>query len=249
MMKTTRKSSPLKKIIIVFLIIGVLSTVGWLYFVDNQPQEKKETHTSAPKKAPIKEEIQRATCDGADANATNGTFCAPDVGVRLAVPDIFKGKIQKIDNYAVTTQNKTTDQATTFGTSEITYEATLKGQDDTYTLTIAKEPLRNFRPQSYAPTLFNKDTKQMYYFTLDGIKDKEVESTTLGGIKFYNHGTGAVGFVSNIHTGVVDDKIIVVSLVTKQPGDPETHHYLLDPADYNTMLNQYNAGIKALKIV
>jgi hypothetical protein len=248
-MKKVQKGFPLKTIIIVFVSIGILSIVGWLYFINNQPQEKKETHTSTPKKAPIKKEIERATCEGADASATNGIFCAEDVGLRLAVPDVFKGKIQKINNYTVTTQNKATDQAVTFGTSEVAYEATLKGKDDSYTLTIAKEPLRNFRPQTYAPSLFNKDTKQMYYFSLEGERDKEVESTTLGGVKFYNHGTGDVGFVSNIYTGVVDDKILVVSLVTKQPGDPATHNYLLDPADYNTMLNQYNSAIKALKVV
>lgn len=246
--KTKKRFSPVK-ILIVFVAIGLLSTAGWLYYVNNQPP-KKETHTSAPKKVPAKKVIERVTCEGADASATNGTFCAADVGLRLAVPDIFKGKIQKIDNYAVTTQDKTTDQAAAFGTSEVAYEATLTGKDDSYSLTISKEPLRNFRPKSYAPSLFNKDTKQMYYYGLDGTKDKEVESTTLGGIKFYNYGAGDAGFVSNIYSGVLDDKIIVVSLVTKQPlGDPATHTYLLDPADYNTMLNQYTAGIAALKIV
>jgi hypothetical protein len=248
-MKTTKKGFSFVKILIVFVTISLLATVGWLYLVSQQPQPKPQTHTDTSKKAPIKKEIERATCEGADASATNGIFCAEDVGLRLAVPDVFKGKIQKINNYTVTTQNKATDQAVTFGTSEVTYEATIKGKDDSYTLTIAKEPLRNFRPQTYAPSLFNKDTKQMYYFSLEGERDKEVESTTLGGVKFYNHGTGDVGFVSNIYTGVVDDKILVVSLVTKQPGDPATHNYLLDPADYNTMLNQYNSAIKALKVV
>jgi prepilin-type N-terminal cleavage/methylation domain-containing protein len=244
-MKTSDKGFSIVEIIMAVVIVGLLSAVGWLY-ISNQSHEQSSPKGSPTNTSAKKVDTKKDKCSGGDITAKSGTFCAEDVGLHLSVPDVFKGKIKKINNYTVMTQNTIQEQGKVFGKSETAYEATLTGKNDTYSLTIAVEPLRNFRPKSYTPSLFNRDTGQMYYID----SSKEAESTILDGVKFYNYGIGDAGSVSSIYMAVINDRIVVVSLVSQQQlGDPATRNYILDEAAYQTMFNQYKAGISSLKVV
>jgi len=242
-MATKQKGFSAVEVIIVLVIIGIIAALGWLYFSNMQTSEEKDAQSS---NQDTKQPDTLGKCKDGSIAAENGTFCSTDVGLSVQVPEAFKGKLAKIDNYTVYTQNTIAEEPKAFGKSDTAYEATIKGTDDEYNLIIAKEPLRNFRVKSYVPALFNKNTKQIHYDSQfsDG---READSVVLDGVKFYNYGGGDAGFTNTIYAAVINDKIIVVSLTSNQKiGDPATTHYV---QDVDTLFTQFKERIKSLKVV
>ena len=238
-MRTDQKGFSAVEIVLVIVVVGLIALLGWLYFSKMQASKSGDTNSS---KQETKQTDQQDKCTNGSDSAENGTFCSEDVGISMQVPDAFKGKILPIENYTVYTQDTISEEPKIFRVSDTAYEATIKGPNDQYSLTIAKEPLRNFRVNSYVPALFNKDSKQIHY--QDG---KEVESVELDGAKFYNYGEGDAGTLTSIYTAVINDKVIVLSLYTKQElGDSATRNYVLDNS---VLFNQFKERIKSLKVV
>ena len=238
-MRTSQKGFSAVEIILVIVVVGLIATLGWAYF--SKTQDSKNIGTDPSKKEANQTSQQDKCADGSDS-AENGTFCSEEVGISVQMPDAFKGKIKPIENYTVYTQNTINEEAKIFRVSDVAYEASIKGANDQYSLTIAKEPLRNFRVKSYNPAFFNRDTKQITY--QDGT---EVESVTLDGIKFYTYGGGDAGFMNTVYAAVINDQLVVVSLASvQQLGDPATRHYVLD---VETLFAQFKERIKSLKVV
>ena len=237
-MKTYQKGFSVVEIILVGLIVvGLLGTLGWVYL--SKMQEKDNNANSSKQET---NQTNQDPCRDDSDDAGNGTFCSTDIGISVQVPDAFKGKIAPIENYTVYTQSSINEEPKIFRVSDVAFEGTLKGTNDQYSLTISKEPLRDFRVKSYNPAFFNKSTKQITY--QDGT---EVESVTLDGTKFYTYGGGDAGSMNTVYAAVIDNALVVVSLDAKQElGDPATRNYILDA---DTLFNQFKDRIKSLKVV
>jgi prepilin-type N-terminal cleavage/methylation domain-containing protein len=238
-MKANQKGFSAIEIILVIVVVGLIATLGWVYF--SKIQNTKDAGTDSSKQE-ANQTSQQNKCAGGSDSAENDTFCSEQIGVSVQVPDAFKGKILPIENYTVYTQNTINEEPKIFRVSDTAYEATIKGPNDQYSLTIAKEPLRNFRVKSYRPAFFNRDTKQITYEN-----GTEVESVTLDGTKFYTYGGGDAGFMNTVYAAVIDSHLVVVSLTSAQQlGDPTTRHYILD---VETLFTQFKERIKSLKVV
>lgn len=233
-MQTSSKGFSIIEIIIAIVVISLLGAISWLYFSKTQPAvqtaDTKQTQSPSPKEDP---------CKDGSSTAKNGTFCAKDVGISVRIPDIFKDKFQKIDNYDVMTQNSFTDNGVVFGKSEIAYQATVKHPHEDLSLIISKEPLRNFRVKSLAPALFNKDTKEVRYQD----SNKEADSVVLDGHTFYTYSVGDAGSLSQTYITVIDDKLLVLSLVSQQQLGPYT--YVVDSTE---LVKQFKELVKTLKL-
>lgn len=222
--------------LIVVVIIGLIGLVGWIYF----------SKTQQPKSTPPPPQATKVEkCKDATTSAINGTFCSSEVGISMQVPDLFKAKLEQTSNYEIFTQNTLNETPSAFGMSDIVYQAAIKGEHDEYKLTIAKEPLRNFRLKTLAPALFSKDSQKAHY--IESNNQREVESINLDGTKFYTYAVGDAGMTTSSYMAIINNKIIIISLSSaQQPGNPETRNYLQDPA---TLMNEFKSKIKTLKVV
>lgn len=236
-------------------LIGALGFVFWNNFM------KKDNVVTQTENKPKTESF----CSGKEnITAEGGTFCSEDVGVKLAVPSIFENKLAKAANYEVFEGPLDSKDKKSAGTSEQVYQAVLKGNDN-FTLTIAQEPLRSGYVgvgHSLQKTYFDKATGELtlvkaptrtydaatdtYATSGEYSKGDVVPSFVADGIRFFKGQIGDAGTVENAYLGVVDGKIVKISL--KHVG------YMGNPADdpstidADPVFDELDKAVKALKV-
>jgi hypothetical protein len=239
-------------LIIILVIVGVLAVLGGLGYVlwSNflKPAETSVTGTFC--------------ADGEDEAATNGVFCSEDLGMKLTVPEIFKGKVAPAENYEVSEGTIDPETTTSAGTSERVFKAEISGTDN-FTFKIAREPLRTGYVDVSARlsgayfdqatgVLSNVDSPMMNYDSATGkttttgsyaISD-DVDSFMAGDVRVYEGLFGDAGVSIITYFAVINDKIVKISLhhggyIGAPEDDPST-------IDAEPVFDQLEAAVKAM---
>lgn len=229
-------------VIIIVAIVGALGFVYWDNFMkssDTEKQENKDASKTIPK--PCK--------TGEDTKATDGVFCSETLGVKLPVPEIFKGKLTKAENYEVYQGSLDPNDKTSVGITEDVYEAHVRGGDDSTTLTIAQEPLRTgyisvgHRLQN---TYFDQNTGILSlvdfsagnYSIGEAVPSQVIDHTT-----FFRGQGGDAGRSTIAYVGVVKGKLFKVSLeYVAELGPSPTYLF-----DMEELTKEFDESIKKLK--
>lgn len=241
--------------VIVVALLGALGFVFWNNFMkkDNVVPQNK----SKPK-------VESFCSDKENVAAEAGTFCSEDVGIKLAVPSIFENKLTKAANYEVFEGPLGIKDKKSAGTSEQVYQAVLNG-DDNFTLTIAQEPLRTgyvgvghllqnayFDRATGELTLVKGKTvtydavTDTYQTSGEFSKGDVVPSFVVDGIRFFKGQIGDAGTVENTYLGVVNGKIVKISLKhVSYMGNPAD-----DPStiDADPVFDELDKAVKSLKV-
>lgn len=232
-------------IIIIVIIVGMLSTLAYVLFSKQftpTPQQTDTNVTTSP-----------ACPDDKDTAAKNGVFCSTDIGVKVNVPTIFKGKMTKIDNYDIEEGSFDPIDSHVVGQSELVFEAKISGTDN-YTMTIAKEPLHSgYTGITHAlrNTYFDHKTGELFNVnrTPSGSyeKDSAVPSTTVNNVRVFEATLGDAGQMTHTHFTVIHNKIIIISLShLGYMGDPA-----VDPStiDSETVFDEFKQNINTLTVL
>lgn len=229
------------EIILVVLVVALAGGLGWMFYDKVQTQSEKSDKDQS--KQVDNDSKKDDVCKDGDTSASDGVFCAQDVGVKIEVPDAFVGKFKKIDNYEVQTQRSIKDTPTTFGTSVVTYEASFEDTNGPRSMIISKEPLRDFKVESSMPSMFNKDSLKVTDW--DG---KEAETVTLDGKKFYTYGVGDAGAIGITYLAVIDGNLTVISYTSfDKPGPARGEDKIAD--NLGTLIPQFKARIESLELI
>lgn len=243
-------------VLLVIALIGVLGFVFWNNFLQKEgivaPQKENQ-----PK-------VENFCSSGENVAAENGIFCSKEIGIKFTVPSIFVNKLAKIDNYEVFEGSLDPNTKKNAGTSENVYRATISGNDN-FTFTIAQEPLRTGYvdvPHKLQNTYYDQITGDLtlvntpinHYdsatntFITSGnySKGEVVSSFSVKDVRLFEGSIGDAGLVENTYFGIINDKIVKISL--KNVG------YMGNPADdpttidANKVFDELNKSIKALKV-
>ena len=202
--------------------------------------------------------------NGENVKAENGTFCSNEIGIKFTVPSIFVNKLVKADNYEVFEGLLDPTTKKSIGPSENVYRATISGNDN-FTFTVAQEPLRTgyvdvghelqgaYYDQATGdltlvdtPTSHYDSTTNTSTTTGGYSKGEVVPSFSVDGVRFYKGSIGDAGQTKNAYFGIINNKIVKISLVhVGYMGDPAN-----DPSTINAgkVFDELDKSIKALKI-
>lgn len=245
-------------IMVIVVLVGVLGFVFWNNFLN----KKTDVVQTNGNKAKVEE-----PCTGAQNTAAEkGVFCSKEIGIKVTVPSIFTNKLAKATNYEVFKNSSLNpDSKQSAGMSENVYSAAIKGNDN-FTFTIAQEPLRTgyvgvghllqntYYDQADANlTLVKSPTS--YYDSTTGTstttgsygKGEVVPSFTADGVRFFKGSIGDAGQTEITYFGVVNGKIVKISLKhAGYMGDPSR-----DPSTINadSVFAELDAAVKALKVI
>jgi len=239
---------------LVVVLLGALGFAFWNNFLN------KETLVSQTESKPKANDF---CLSGENAAAENGVFCSKEIGVKFAVPSIFAKKLTKVDNYEVFEGPLDPNAKKSAGTSENVYRATISGNDN-FTFTVAQEPVRTgyvdvphklqntYYDQATgdltlikAPTRHYDSATDAYITSGSYSKGEVVPSFTVGDVRFFKGSNGDAGQVENIYFGIVNGKIVKISLKNMgYIGDPAS-----DPTtiDASKVLDELDKAIKALR--
>jgi hypothetical protein len=202
--RSKRKSLPILGLAAGLAALAAVTVILWVTNgKENAPTSQIETADQ--------DSGTKITC-GADENekAGKGVFCSEAIGVKLRVPDLFKGKLARGENYDLYDKD-----GAAVGQSELVFEATVKDPADsdmanTYRLIIARTPLVSRQGPCFDPCEFDSKTRTLYA----GETGKEAESVTVDGIKFFKGVIGDGGDYIVTYMGVVGDKVIEITLIS-----------------------------------
>lgn len=257
MRKDKSQTGSAHAVIIVVLIIALIGGLGFVFW---NSFLKKETPVSQTGDTL---QVEDFCSSGENVKAENGTFCSKEIGVKFTVPSIFVNKLVKTDNYEVFEGPLDPNAKKSVGTSENVYRATISGNDN-FTFSIAQEPLRTGyvdvghklqgtyydqatgdltlvgTPTSHYNSTTNTSTTGSYS------KGEVVPSFSADGVRFYKGSTGDAGRIKNAYFGIINNKIVKISLehvgyVGNPANDPST-------IDADKVFDELDKSIKALKI-
>ena len=247
--------------LLVVLMAGVLGFVIWQkYFAPKTTVTKTETQQQTTETPTAKKDCE----DNEDVTATDGTFCSIDLGIKLSIPLLFKGRLVVAENYDVYKSGLDPATKEKVGTSDVVYAATIEGNDN-LKLEISQEPVRTgytnaphklqdtyydektgllsnvtTPTQTYDPQT-NKLTTTGEYKVGETVPSFTVSSTKVYKAVIADAGTGIVTYF-----GIVNDKIVMIKLTT--------HAYMGDPAkdpstiDASTVMDDLDKAVKKMTV-
>ena len=259
-MKLTDHGFAPVNLVITFFIVVNFGTAGWLVYNDSSKDSPKATPAAANSEA-AESEAPVSCNKGEDVTATNGMFCSAEFGVRLPVPNEFRGLFTVGEPINLEDYDFTKGELITVGSSEKVYEAQFWDPDDSdvttasdYILTIAKFPRISHYPPSFVQAYYDDDKEAVFsdetsFDAKSRTLGDEVDSIKAGDIKFYETNIGDAGTGVYTYTGVVGDSIIRISLKVTVPigiEDGKTDRSTIDTDEY---AKDFAKLIKQLKLV
>lgn len=212
-------------VVIIAVVVLIFGGLGYVLLnnITKVPVVSEGTKVSPP-------EVQSFCTVDENVSATKGTFCSEDVGIKLAVPGIFAGKLEKVANYDIFQGGADPSDKKSAGTSESVYSAVIN-DNDTFILTISQEPMRSGYvdfPYLMQPTYFSESTRILSQIsspthsydsktnktTTEGeyVIAKDVPSFEVGAVRVYKGGYGDVGQIADAYFMVIKDKIVKITL-------------------------------------
>jgi hypothetical protein len=257
MQKTKSQTGSVHIVVItvaVAVVIGVLGFVFWNNFLkkDSNVSKTEDKTTTKP---------TEPCGSGENIAAESGTFCSKSMGIRFAVPSMFKNKIIKADNYEVFQGSLDPSTKKSAGMSENVYRGSIEGAEN-FTLTIAQEPLRTGYVDVYhalqnsyydqtkgeltrvnTPTRSYNSATDSYTVSGEYSVGEAVPSFDVSGVRFFKGSNGDAGQMENVYFGVVNGKIIKISLKSAvNPAAEPTN-------DADQLFADFDKSIKSLEII
>lgn len=244
-------------IIIVILVVAIIGTLGflaWKNFV--VPQDVQ----------PIAEVSQTKYSDcESDAVEKNGTFCSEEIGIKLKVPNVFKGKFEKTVNYEIFKGTVDYTTRTSAGNSNVVYSAVITGSDE-FTFSIAKEPLRSgyvdighMLQNTYydtetgllslttSPTRNYNSATDSYATSGEYAVSHTVPSFVVDGVKFYHGSDGDAGTRHETYFAVINDSFVRIMLKNgRHMGLAENGPSIIDA---DQVFDELDDAVKSIEII
>lgn len=243
-------------VVIVIALIGALGFIFWNNFINKNADVSQ---------ADNKPKVEEPCSNGGNVAAEKGIFCSKEIRIKFEVPSIFAGKFIKADNYEVFEGPLDSNTKKKVGISENVYKATIRGKDN-FLLTVAQEPIRTGYVGTYhklQDTYYDQKTgdltsvntpDSLYDAATDTLttsgeysKGEVVPSMDVNGIRFFKGSNGDAGQIDTMYFGIVDNKIVKISLTySAYIGDPAS-----DPTtiDADKVFNEFDTFIQALKVI
>jgi hypothetical protein len=245
--------------VLAVVVIGALGFVFWQNFA--QSDEAKNNSIANQNK--VERKLEQSCANKNHIVEVDGVFCSEDVGVEFKIPEVFKGKFQKVENYDVSEGSIENVQGNPAGKSIVSYEATVAAGQESLTLSIAKESLRSgYSSIGHAlqRTYFNATDGNLYLVnyptdeydsatnttkTTGSIRAGEmVPSFAAGSVKIYHGKIGDAGVVEDGYLMVIDDHLVIIKIKhAVNPMNESTIDYEKSFADLNSYIKQ----LKSLK--
>lgn len=243
-------------VILVIVLVGALGFVFWKNFLKKDisvSQTESKTTNNSP--CSMKENVA----------AEDGTFCSKEMGVKFTVPSIFANKLTKVDNYEVFQGPLEPSNKVSVGFSENVFKGIINGKDN-FTFTIAQEPLRSGYigvNNALRNTYYDQNTGELTMvttptssydsatntFITSGTysKGEIIPSFDVGDVHFFKGSDGDAGQLENTYVGVVNNKIIKISLknvayIGPAADDPTT-------IDASKVFDELDKSIRILKVI
>lgn len=191
--------------ILTILIFGALGFVFWQSFI-RSPKPANENHVSQKNT----EKLPFCT-NSNNVVEKDGTFCSENIGVKFKIPKEFVGKFQKKENYAVFKGRTEDSKETAAGKSLAYYEAVVSAEEETLSLSVAKEPLRS----GYSS--IGHALQRTYFNETNGILSlvragEPVPSFEVDGIKVYHGKMGDAGTVEDGYLMVLKNSVVIIKI-------------------------------------
>jgi hypothetical protein len=246
-------------VILTVAVIGALSFVFWQNFI--QSGEVKSNSSATQEKVEQKPE-QLCANNNNQVTEADGVFCSEDIGLEFKVPEIFKGKIQKAENYDIFEGSIEDPRGTHAGKSIVNYEAVIKFEQETLSLSISKEPLRSGRSSighALRSTYFNSNDRSLYFVegvmseydsstnsyrvTQKGYAGEPIPSFKVENMRVYHGKIGDAGVIEDGYLMVVDDYLVIIKI--KHAANPMNETTI----DYEKPFADLNSFIKQLRVL
>ncbi len=243
-------------IAVTVVLAGVLGYVGWANFINKD--------ASLPGASLFGLNDDGKTSD--PCGGINGSvFCSTEVGIKLDVPKIFENQFKRGDNYEVYKGPLDYEKQTAAGKSDVVFEASSRSED-TFTLVIAKEPLRSGYigiGHKLQNTYFDEKTGQLTTVVAPTSSyDSSTDTTTttgeykvgdvlpsfmVGEVKVYHGSIADAGARIESYLAVINGSIIKIKL---------SHYANIGPSegekqstDSDRVFNELDASVKKLELV
>jgi hypothetical protein len=243
-------------VILTVAVIGVLSFV----FLQNFTQSDEAKGNSIATEEKFEQRPEQLCANTNHVTEAEGVFCSEDIGLEFKVPEIFKGKFQKAENYDIFEGSMEDPQGTYAGKSIVNYEAVIKPEQETLSLSISKEPLRSGRSSighALRSTYFNSNDRSLYFvegdtseydsstdsyrITQNGYAGEPIPSFKVENMRIYHGKTGDAGVVEDGYLMVVDDQLVIIKI--KHAANPMNENTI----DYEKPFAELNRNIKQLR--
>jgi hypothetical protein len=245
-------------VVIILAVAGILAALGYV-LAQNLHSPESQTNTS---QTPEQETICES---GEDEAATNGTFCSEDLGIKFEVPAQFEGKIEPVDNYEIYEGPLDYSKRKSAGKSDRVLEGTFKQGAGTYTLTIAREPVRTGWVgvvHALQNTYYDEETGLLSLVNPPTTHyDSETDTTTTtgeysigetapyfyveGGVTVYWGIAGDAGVATSTYLVVRGDEFIIIRLETNVQLGPDVEE---EYAIQSELIDQFNAAVPKLDL-
>lgn len=245
--KKTRKNGSIKSVFVIFGIVAIVSVLGFIVWNNFFTKDGVVISSSAEEPQPL---THKPCGDGEDERASVGVFCSEIIGVKLPIPAIFKGKIEKSANYEVYEGPVDPSSKVSAGRAENVFTAKLSG-NDTLSLVIAQEPLRTGYIDVYhllRQVYFDKstgilssvNTPVIHYDSATGTTtssgsfslEDPVPSVDVNGVRLFKATSGDAGLRRTVYVGVIKGKLVKIQL--------EHQAYMGNPAQDPSTVNPDN---------
>ena len=245
-----RQTGSIHIIIIVILVVALFGALGFVFWKNlTQSSDTQVAHETSSREASQPDKIEPLCASS--AIETDGVFCSESIGVEFEVPEVFEGEFQKKENYDVYKGPIASAEGSLAGQSLDYYEAVIaSGQDETLSLSVAKEPLRSgYSSIGHAlqRTYFNATSGNLHLVkttsTGKWIAGESVPSFSAVKTKIYNGKVGDAGTVEDGYLMVVNDYLVVIKI--KHVANP-----MNEPAlDSKSSFMDLNSSLRQLKVL
>lgn len=217
-------------VIIIILVVAIVGVLGFAFW-QNITRSGEVASSSKKVQEAINQNREKVCANSTDNVEAGGVFCSEDIGVRFQVPEIFKGKFQKAENYDITEGSMEELKGNGVGKSIANYRAVVTSGEESLSLTVSKEPIRSgYSSIGHAlrSTYFNAETRNLYF--VEGAKS-EYDSTTdtykvtqqgyagesipffdVDGAKVFYGNIGDAGVIERGYLMVMSNHLVVVKI-------------------------------------
>ena len=256
MIHSRKQTGSAHAFVIIAIVIVIILSLGYAFW---------SNFASSDEPPAIQTILQpNEVCEN-DTAETGGVFCSELVGIKLNTPEVFQGKIKKIDNYDVFQGTVDYTTRAPAGESDIVYEAKITGTDN-FTFTIAKEPLRSGYvdvSNGMSSTYYDTETKllsnviaptKVYNASTGNYTDygtysvgPPVASFDVGETRIYKGTFGDAGTRMETYFAVINGSIVKIKLVHQAFMGPKKD----DPATINEerVFKELDAAVKVMEII
>lgn len=244
-------------IIIVILAVAIIGALGFVFW-QNFTQSDEAKNNSIATQEKVEQKPEQLCANKNHVVEADGVFCSEDIGLEFKVPEVFKGKFQKAENYDIFEGSMEDPQGTHAGKSIVNYEAVIKSEQETLSLSIAKEPLRSGRSSighALRSTYFNAEDRSLYFVegvmreydnstnsyrvTQNGYAGEPIPSFKVENTRVYHGKIGDAGVVEDGYLMVADDHLVIIKIRhAANPMNEPTIDYEKPFADLNSYIKQ-----------